>query len=98
MKDRETIWGWRRRLLVAEARLAGMSEEEAEASVVDLELDTLDISFDAVADVEERTRLMELPTSFSLPAESIDYLREVAGWLLRDNPNYQKIVNAMSDD
>jgi NTE family protein len=98
MKDRQTIWGWRRRLLVDEARLAGATEEEAEAGIVDVDLNVLDISFDAVADPEERARLMELPTSFSLPAESIDHLREVAGWLLRDSPDYQSIVDAMSDD
>ena len=95
MKDIAEIWRWRRDLLVAEARLAGATKEEAEASIMNVQLRVLDISFDAVADPDERKRLMNLPTSFSLPEESVDALRDVAGRLLRQSTDYQSVVRAM---
>jgi len=83
MKDQEVMWSWRRDLLVAEALLAGATKEEAEAGIINVKLDVLDVGFDAVEDPEQRDRLMNLPTSFSLSEESVDELREVAGRLLR---------------
>lgn len=83
MRDRQSINFWRRELLVARARLAGATEAqaEAEASVAlpKLDLMTLDISFDAIPDPKERASFMNLPTSFALPPEDVDRLREVAG-------------------
>ena len=35
---------------------------------------------------------MNLPTTFVLPAESIDRLREVAGRLLRQSKDYQSML------
>jgi NTE family protein len=95
MKDRAEIWKWRRDLLVTQARLAGKNEEEAEASVPKVTLQVLDVSFDAIADPEERAYFMDLPTSFVLPAEDVDRLREVAGRLLRRSPEYKSIVREL---
>jgi NTE family protein len=95
MKDRAEIWKWRRDLLVAQARLAGATEEEAEARVPNVTLHVLDVSFDAIADPEERANFMNLPTSFVLPPEDIDRLREIAGALLRQSAEYEKIVNEL---
>jgi hypothetical protein len=33
MKDRQEVYGWRRELMIARARLAGATEAEAEAKV-----------------------------------------------------------------
>jgi len=52
----------------------------------------MDISFDAVKDPAERERLMSLPTSFVLPAGDVDLLREAAGRLLRESPDYQSLL------
>ena len=94
MKDRQAILSVRRELQIARARLAGATEAEAEASVTvpKLSLTTLDVSFDAILDPEERAYFMRLPTSFVLPAEDVDRLREVAGRLMRDSPAFQSVV------
>lgn len=95
MKDRAEITKWRRELLVAQARLAGMTEKEAEESIPKITLRVLDVSFDAISDPKERAYFMGLPTSFVLPAEDVDRLREVAGKLLRQSSEYQTIVREL---
>jgi NTE family protein len=95
MKDRAEIAKWRRELLVAQARLAGATEAQAEARVPKVSLEVLDVSFDALQDPKERAYFMDLPTSFVLPAEAIDRLREVAGKLLRQSEEYQRIVREL---
>jgi NTE family protein len=35
---------------------------------------------------------MNLPTSFVLPAEDVDRLREVAGRLMRESQDFQSVV------
>lgn len=93
MKDRAEIWKWRRDLLVAQARFAGATEEEAEAKVPKVDLKVLDVSFDAISDPTERAYFMNLPTSFVLPAEDIDRLREIASRLLQRSTVYKEIVS-----
>jgi NTE family protein len=94
MKDRQEIFSWRRELLIARARLAGATEAQAEAGVplAKLSIHTLDVSFDAIPDPKERAYLMNLPTSFVLPAEDVDQLREVAGRLLRESRDFQSVL------
>ncbi len=93
MKDIAEIWKWRRELLVDRARLAGATEAQAEASVPRVDLDVLDVSFDAIPDPQERAYFMNLPTSFVLPAEAVDRLRDVAGRLLRQSADYRSVVH-----
>jgi NTE family protein len=95
MKDRAETWARQRELRVAKERLAGATAAEAEAKVSNIELRVLDISFDAIADLEERQRFLNLPTSFSLPAEDVDGLREIAGTLMRQSADYRAIVKAL---
>jgi NTE family protein len=97
MKDRQEIYSWRRELLVARARLAGATEAQAEASVTlpKLSLHTLDVSFDALPDPKERAYLMNLPTSFVLPAADVDRLREAAAQLLRQSRDFQSVVREL---
>jgi len=95
MKDRAEITKWRRDLLVAQARLAGATEEEAEASIPKVTLQELDVSFGAIPDLKERAYFMNLPTSFVLPAEAIDRLCDVAGRLLRQSAEYELIVREL---
>ena len=80
------------RAVVAQARLAGATEAEAEAGVLNISMHVLDVSFDAIGDPKERAYFMNLPTSFVLPAEDIDRLRDVAGRLLRQSADYQSVV------
>jgi NTE family protein len=92
MKDRAEIQAWRRRMLIAEARLAGKSQEEAEAANPEVEMHVMDISFEAIEDTQERAYFMGLPTSFVLEDEAVDRLREVAARLMNQSPAYQNIL------
>ena len=95
MKDRAEIWSWRRELLIARARLAGATQAEAEARVPNLTLEAIDISFDAISDPKERAYFENLPTTFVLPAEAVDQLREVAGRLMRQSKEYGTLVREL---
>ena len=94
MKDRQEIYAWRRELLIARARLAGATEAQAEASLPfpKLSVHVMDVSFDEIGDAKERDYFMNLPTSFVLPAEDVDRLRDVAARLLRQSQDYQSLV------
>jgi NTE family protein len=54
-----------------------------------------EVAFDAIEDPEERTYFNALPTSFSLPGESVDRLIEVGGRLLRESPEFRALVGAL---
>jgi NTE family protein len=95
MKDIAEIWKWRRELLVGRARLAGATEAQAEASVPKVTLEVLDVSFDEIRDPKERAYFMNLPTSFVLPAQDVDRLREVAGGLMRQSAEYESVVREL---
>ena len=95
MKDRAEIVVWRRELLIARARLAGATEAEAEARVPKVTVHAIDVSFDEIPDPKERASFMNLPTSFVLPPEAIDRLREVAGRLLRQSAEYESVVREL---
>ena len=83
---------WQRQLDIAEARLAGASQEEAEAMFSEVEMLVFDVSFNAIKDPEDRLYFQSLPTSFSLDDEQVDRLRDIAGVLLRQSPVYQEIL------
>jgi len=95
MKDIAEIWRWRRELKVAHLRLDGVPKEQAEASVPEITLRVSDVSFDALQDPEEREYLMNLPTTFALPAADVDRLREAAGRLLRESAEFQSVVQEL---
>ena len=95
LKDRAEIMKWRRELVVAQARLAGMTEAQAEAKVPKVSLEVIDVGFEALPDATERAYFMNLPTSFVLPAEDVDRLREVGGRLLRKSPGYEGVVRVV---
>jgi NTE family protein len=92
MKDFAEIVKLQREVRVARARLAGASEAQAEASVRKISAHVLDVSFDAIDDPQERASFMNLRTSFALPAGDVDRLREVAGRVLRQSPEYDSLV------
>ncbi len=98
MKDREEIYGWRREILILRERLAGKSAAEAEASVAlpKLTLHTMDVTFESISNPKERDRFMNLPTSFVLPPDDVDALREVAGRLLRESVEFQELLRELS--
>lgn len=96
IKDRAAVADWRRRLFIAEAQLEGMSKEEAEARFPKIDIHVMDVNFENLADLEERTFFMNLPTSFVLKEEEVDRLREVGGRLLRQSPTYQELLGTLN--
>ena len=92
MKDLIQRWQTKRQLAVAQARLDGRTETEAEASVPDIALYAIDVSFDSIPDPKERAYFMNLPTSFVLSDESVDRLQDMGALLLRTSPDYQRLV------
>ena len=94
MKDTVERWETQRQLRIARYRLDGATEAEASARARRIALYTVDVSFDAIPDAGERDYFLNLPTSFSLPPETIDRLRAMAGRLLRESPDYRQLVEA----
>ena len=92
LKDMAERWHSQRELTVARERIAGATEAEARTRIGQVDVFTIDVSFDALADPAERAYFMNLPTTFALPPETIDHLRAVAGRLLRESPDYQQLL------
>lgn len=95
IKDRAAVAGWRRDLQVAKAQLAGASLADAEAQYPKVELHVMDVNFENLADPNERSYFMNLPTSFVLTEEQVDRLREVGGRLLRESNVYQEMLQQL---
>jgi NTE family protein len=93
MKDLAELVAWKRELAVAEAMLAGMTREQAEAKFPKATLHVIDVSFEAIGDPKEREYFMNLPTSFVLDAEQVDRLRDIAGRLLRQSEQYRAVLH-----
>jgi NTE family protein len=93
LKDQAEIVQWRREPKVA-GSLAGATRHRR-AMIPKITLQVVDVSFDAIRDPKEREYFMNLPTSFVLLAEDIDRLREIAGRLLRQSPEYESVVSEM---
>ena len=52
----------------------------------------IELDFTSLKDPAEITFFNSIPTSFSLEAEQVDRLVELAGRLMRDHPEYQKLL------
>jgi NTE family protein len=92
MRDTAERWEAQRQLLVARQQLAGATAAEINARIRRIGAFTIDVSLEAIDDRAERDYFMELPTSFALPPEAIDRLRELAGRLLRESLDYQRLL------
>ena len=97
LKDIAQRWADKRELEIAERRLAGMSKAQAEAAVPKLSFDSIDVSFDAIENPEERRYFMNLPTSFVLPPEAVDRLRELGGRQLRESPTFLELLRNIDE-
>lgn len=69
----------------------GMSARATGAPATDRAFYLTEVSFDQLADPEERRFFNELPTTFSLPPRTVDRLREVGGRLLRESASFRKL-------
>lgn len=73
------------------ARQAAAGEPDGD----DVQAMLIEISFDDLDSEEERAYFNALPTSFNLPPEAVDRLREAGARLLRNSPDYQKLVREL---
>lgn len=58
----------------------------------DIKFYLVEINFDALQDKEERSFLKRTPTSFSLPADVVDRLRDAGAQLLTESDVYQRLL------
>ena len=56
------------------------------------EIYAIDVSFPMLKDKAELAYLNEQPTSFALPAEAVDRLRAAAGTIIKDSPEFQRLL------
>lgn len=63
---------------------------------VDTEFYLAEVTFEAISDPAEHERFADIPTSFALPAEDVDALRQVAGRLLRESPGYRRLLQDLA--
>ncbi len=96
---RDTILRWQtfRSLRAASAFPSGNNPLLARAvDVPDIELYAIDVSFAALPDPVEREYLNSMPTTLSLAPEQVDRLRAAARTIIRDSPEFQRLVRDMS--
>ncbi len=55
---------------------------------------TVEVSFAALKDKDERARLNELPTSFALPGEAVDRLRAAAAKIVLESPDLREALKS----
>jgi NTE family protein len=95
LEDLVDEWRQRRKLEVDSMRLKG--QPIPASAITPLDFSVINVSFDDLADPAERQYLLNLPTSFALPAEAIARLRAAASKLLRDSPAYRKLIDSVSN-
>jgi NTE family protein len=93
LKDIIARWQSMRRLRASPA--FDPSKDPGAAKLVstpDIGLYAIDVSFAQVKDEAERDYLNNLPTSFVLPPEAIDRLRAAAATIIRDSPDFKRLL------
>ena len=96
---KDMIARWRTlRALAASGASAGGNNPEAPraASIPDIDLYAIDVSFEAHPDPAERDYLNQTPTSFVLSAEQVDRLRAAAGAAIRGSPEFQRLLHDLA--
>jgi NTE family protein len=93
VRDMIARWQTMRRLRNSAAFAANKDPELARLlSTPNVDLYVIDVSFPALNDAAEREYLNDLPTSFVLPPEAIDRLRAAAAKIIRDSPDFKRLL------
>jgi len=93
LKDTASRWHTLRRIRNSAAFAANRDPDIAAAlRVPDAEIYAIDVSFGALKDKAELDYLNQQPTSFVLPAEAVDRLREAAGTIIMASPEFQRLL------
>ncbi len=87
---------------IRELRRAELPEEEIQevsgahtTSVPEVDFHIIEVNFNALLDDSERRYFNSLPTNFNLPPGAVDRLREVAGRLLRQSPDWESLLQEL---
>ncbi|HMM47336.1 MAG TPA: patatin-like phospholipase family protein [Thiobacillaceae bacterium] len=83
-----SLEGWARQL---RARSDGKNGEGFDFYLVE-------VNFDAIRDPAEREAFRLIPTSFTLPAETVDQLRALGPRLLEESSEYQRLMRDLRGD
>lgn len=59
------------------------------------ELYPVQLAFEYIASAEERSWFKNLPTTFELPRQTIDRLRDVGRRLLAEDPKFRELMQAL---
>ena len=96
LKDTAARWQALRRLRKS-AAFAGNTDPAVaqDLKAPDIDLFAIDVSFGELKDKAEAAYLFNLPTSFVLPAGDVDRLRAAAGTILRDSPEFQRLMREL---
>ena len=95
LKDTQARWNNMRTL--RNSPLFAKNKNSALEKIVntpDIDLFTINVSFDNLEDKDEVAYLNNLPTSFALPAEAVDRLRAAAKKIILTSPELQPILNS----
>jgi len=87
---RESLRGWEDQIRQGRCPAGRISSEPG--SCGDIKFYLIEVKFDALKDQEERTYFKRLPTSFTLPPEDVDKLREVAGRIIRNSREFKRLI------
>ena len=93
LKDTAAQWQTLRRVRDSPAYAANKDPAVAAAlRVPQAEIYAIDVSFSALKDKAEFAYLNQQPTTFVLPAEAVDRLREAAGTIIIDSPEFKRLL------
>ncbi|MCC7279816.1 MAG: patatin-like phospholipase family protein, partial [Chromatiaceae bacterium] len=93
LRDTAARWQTLRRIRNSAAFAANKDPAVAAAlRVPPAEIYAIDVSFPRLKDQAELDYLNQQPTSFVLPPEAVDRLRAAAGTIMRDSPEFQRLL------
>lgn len=67
-------------------------EVRAGAADAGFDYHLIEVTFDAIADPQERDFFRAIPTSYSLPASTVDRLRQLSGSALEASTDYRRLL------
>jgi len=99
LKDKQARWQSLRRLRQSAAFAINQDPAVArELQGPDVDIYAVDVSFAALKDKAEFDYLNELPTTFVLPDEAVDHLRTAAGKIVKESPEFQRLLKDVGAD
>jgi NTE family protein len=81
---------------VQENRCGNMPVSTEPGACGDIKFYLIEVKFDALKDEVERTYFKQLPTSFKLASEDVDKIRKVAGRLLNESKEFQRLLKELN--